>query len=80
MPRHKNQRSWLYRVLPPVVHDKFQERPHPLVKADFAKEKLTPQQMRWKPMPLPKEAQTIDFVDGLTTIGTGGAGFAQLGD
>lgn len=61
--------SWLYRILPPVVHEKYKEVEHPFVKADFAKEKLTPQQMRWKPMPLPAEAEKLDFVDGLRTIG-----------
>ncbi|GMF42416.1 unnamed protein product [Phytophthora fragariaefolia] len=61
--------SWLYRILPPVVHEKYQEVNHPFVKADFAKEKLTPQQMRWKPMPFPADTEKLDFVDGLRTIG-----------
>ncbi|KAF4321843.1 hypothetical protein BBO99_00003933 [Phytophthora kernoviae] len=72
MPRHKNQRSWLYRILPPVVHEKFQELKHPFVKADFAKEKLTPQQMRWKPMPFPADTEKVDFIEGLRTIGGAG--------
>ncbi|RLN74879.1 hypothetical protein BBJ28_00005294 [Nothophytophthora sp. Chile5] len=62
---------WLYRILPPVVHEKYQVVEHPFIKADFAKETLTPQQMRWGPMPFPEASETVDFVNGLRTIGIG---------
>jgi homogentisate 1,2-dioxygenase len=69
LPRHKNQRSWLYRILPPVVHEKYKELKHEYVKGDFSDATLTPQQMRWSPMPFPEVSQKIDFIDGLRTIG-----------
>ncbi|DBA02147.1 TPA: hypothetical protein N0F65_004782 [Lagenidium giganteum] len=72
LPRHKNQRSWLYRILPPVVHEKYKEVKHDYVRADFANEKLTPQQMRWSPIPFPADGVQEDFIDGLRTIGGAG--------
>ncbi|CAI5723360.1 unnamed protein product [Hyaloperonospora brassicae] len=72
LPRHKNQRSWLYRILPSVSHGKYQNVEHPFVKGDFAHENLSPQQMRWSPMPLPDPSDKVDFVAGLRTIGGAG--------
>lgn len=76
-------RSWLYRILPPVVHEKFERASFPHVKADFARETLTPQQLRWSPTPFPGDAERVDFIDGLRTIGNyqaccGGAMGRQL--
>jgi homogentisate 1,2-dioxygenase len=61
--------SWLYRILPPVMHEKFQLVDAPFVKANFEKETLTPQQMRWQPMPLPPDSERVNFIDGLRTLG-----------
>uniref|UniRef100_M4BV04 homogentisate 1,2-dioxygenase n=1 Tax=Hyaloperonospora arabidopsidis (strain Emoy2) TaxID=559515 RepID=M4BV04_HYAAE len=72
LPRHKNQRSWLYRILPSVLHEKYQKVEHLYVKGDFAQENLSPQQMRWNPMPLPETSDKVDFVTGLRTIGGAG--------
>ncbi|KAI9906096.1 hypothetical protein PsorP6_014014 [Peronosclerospora sorghi] len=69
LPRHTNQRSWLYRILPSVVHAPYQEIEHACVKSDFIHENVTPQQLRWKPMPFPDTSSKVDFVDGLCTIG-----------
>src|SRR3989338_87291 len=32
-PRHENQRSWLYRILPSVRHGEFKKRPDALLKS-----------------------------------------------
>ncbi|GLD96507.1 hypothetical protein PINS_up005190 [Pythium insidiosum] len=73
LPRHKNQRSWLYRVLPAVVHEKYQPVEQPFLESDFATHgKLTPQQMRWRPMPMPSDGERVDFIQGLRTIGGAG--------
>jgi homogentisate 1,2-dioxygenase len=72
VPRKHNKRSWLYRILPSVVHQPFQ----PLNPANlrftnrFDSFPPTPNQLRWHPHPLPSEDK--DFVDGLYT--TAGAG------
>lgn len=52
------------------MHEKFQPVDSPFVKADFEKEKLTPQQMRWQPMPFPSDSESVTFIDGLRTVGT----------
>lgn len=78
LPRDKNQRSWLYRILPPVVHEKYKEVAHPFLQNDFSKATLTPQQMRWSPMPFPDEGEELDFVTGIKTVG--GAGDPTLKD
>lgn len=62
--------SWLYRILPPVVHEKYKEELHEFIEADFTNKHLTPQQMRWRPMPFPAEGEKVDFVQGLRTVGT----------
>lgn len=78
LPRGKNQRSWLYRILPPVVHEKYKDVPHPYLQNDFADATLTPQQMRWSPMPFPAEGEKLDFVTGMKTVG--GAGDPTMKD
>lgn len=78
LPRDKNQRSWLYRILPPVVHEKYKEMEHQFLQNDFSQATLTPQQMRWSPMPFPDEGEELDFVTGIKTVG--GAGDPTLKD
>ena len=69
-PRKDNRRTWMYRIRPSVTHEPF----HPLsfppetLTADFSRSRavVTPNQLRWKPFPLPQE--NVDFVRGLYTI------------
>lgn len=68
LPRHRNQKSWLYRILPPVVHEKYQKEDALDIVNDFADCTLTPQQMRWNPMPL-VEGDKVHFIQGWHTIG-----------
>jgi homogentisate 1,2-dioxygenase len=71
-PRSENRRSWLYRLRPSAAHPPF--TPYdgaPLLRsAPFPDEALSPNRLRWNPLPLPDEP--VDFVDGLVTIGGNG--------
>lgn len=65
-PRFTNQRTWVYRILPSVVHDEFksykQER-----WISFPQDiSQSPLQLRWDPFPLPKNK--INFLDSVTTF------------
>ncbi|WP_459615704.1 homogentisate 1,2-dioxygenase [Bordetella sp. 2513F-2] len=71
-PRAENRRSWLYRIRPGVTHQPFE----PYAGAagwlsDFGRLPVTPNQLRWSPLPLP--AQPTDFVDGMHTWGGNGS-------
>ncbi|WP_240125774.1 homogentisate 1,2-dioxygenase [Thermomonas alba] len=76
-PRHANRRSWLYRIRPAAVHGRFALLPHPTFHNDFGSGAVTPEQLRWNPLPLP-EAPT-DFVAGLFTMGGNGGPQAGTG-
>ncbi|WP_027069699.1 homogentisate 1,2-dioxygenase [Novilysobacter defluvii] len=76
-PRGSNRRSWLYRIRPAAVHGPFERlgaadgtaRFH----NDFGDGPVTPDQLRWDPLPMPADDQPTDFVDGLFTMaGNGG--------
>src|SRR5947209_16366609 len=70
-PRHENLRSWLYRIRPSVLHEPF--RPidaRALRGAPFDEAPPTPNQLRWDPLPYPKEP--TDFVQGLVTFAGNG--------
>ncbi|KAJ2007262.1 hypothetical protein GGI04_001586 [Coemansia thaxteri] len=77
--RSGNQRSWLYRIHPSVMHRPFEPyRPgsHGIVGTfDARTTETTPTQIRWLPFPINENEQT-DFVDGMRTIG--GAGDTAL--
>lgn len=66
--RRSQRRTWLYRIRPSVTHEPF----HPLnfpaetLTADFAHAVRTPNQIRWRPFPVPTEP--VDFVRGLFTV------------
>lgn len=65
VPRARNQRVWLYRIRPSVVHERFVEiAPKGALKGDFSDSVIDPNQMRWRPLPLPAASDRCDFVDG----------------
>ena len=70
-PRHKNLKSWLYRILPTVGHTKNEpiDKEYPNFISDFNGENMTttPDQLRWKPFPFPKDDEKVDFVKGIST-------------
>ncbi|MBO0722911.1 MAG: homogentisate 1,2-dioxygenase, partial [Blastocatellia bacterium] len=70
-PRAVNRRSWLYRIRPSVLHRPFQQISNGLIRtAPFNEAPLTPNQLRWDPLPIPDKP--TDFVAGLITIGASG--------
>lgn len=77
-PRGVNKRSWLYRIRPSVTHQPFRPMcfPSETLTADFSRAVVTPNQLRWRPFPIPSsEDHPVDFVRGLFTIcGAGNTG------
>ncbi|KAJ2161225.1 hypothetical protein GGF46_001653 [Coemansia sp. RSA 552] len=73
--RKHNQRSWLYRIHPSVIHRPFEpytQSKHRVVGTfDSRTTAPTPTQIRWLPFEIPSDT-TTDFVDGLCTIGGAG--------
>lgn len=71
-PRHENRRSWLYRRMPSAAHDAFRPVAHRgLAAPPFADGVLTPNRLRWDPLPMP--AQPVDWLDGLHTLAGNGS-------
>jgi homogentisate 1,2-dioxygenase len=71
-PRHENRRSWLYRRMPSAAHDAFRPMAHAgLAAPPFADGLLTPNRLRWDPLPLPTKA--TDWLDGLCTLAGNGS-------
>jgi homogentisate 1,2-dioxygenase len=78
-PRQENRRSWLYRLRPSVGHPPFApyEGAQPLVSGPFGAAALSPNRLRWDPLPYPDTP--TDFVDGLITYAGNGEPAAQSG-
>lgn len=78
-PRHLNLRSWLYKIKPTAGHSKHisadDEFPNYITTFDDNRKelKITPDQIRWKPLPLQKKETKIDFIHGITTYCGAGA-------
>ncbi|MFZ5635943.1 MAG: homogentisate 1,2-dioxygenase [Pseudomonadota bacterium] len=80
-PRHQNRRSWLYRIRPAAIHGSFAGYAQPRFHNDFS-EPVSPDQLRWSPLPLPGSdavAPQVDFVDGLFAMGGNGSPEAMSG-
>jgi len=76
-PRAANKRTWTYRIRPSVTHKPFVRIDNGSWKSRFDDIYVTPNQLRWDPLPVPTEP--TDFVDGITTIAGNGDLFAQTG-
>ncbi|AKC87167.1 homogentisate 1,2-dioxygenase [Pseudoxanthomonas suwonensis] len=76
-PRGHNRRSWLYRIRPAVMHGSFAPFVQTALHNDFGDGPVTPDQLRWDPLPLP--ATPTDFVEGLYTVAGNGGPAAQQG-
>jgi homogentisate 1,2-dioxygenase len=75
-PRAVNRRSWLYRIRPAVTHRPFRSVPGDRMHNQFFDAAVSPNQLRWDPLPLP--GAPTEFVDGIVTYaGTGGSGTQQ---
>ncbi|EGD74193.1 homogentisate dioxygenase [Salpingoeca rosetta] len=71
-PRSHNQRSWLYRIRPAVVHDAFKKVDVNNINQKWGECEGDPNQMRWSPFPLPKDGERVNFVQGLATVAGAG--------
>ncbi len=81
-PRSENRRSWLYRIRPAAMHGTFAPFAQQKFHNDFGSGPVTPDQLRWDPLPIPGQdgAHTaVDFVDGLYTMAGNGSAAAQDG-
>ncbi|KFN42363.1 homogentisate 1,2-dioxygenase [Arenimonas malthae CC-JY-1] len=77
-PRHSNRRTWMYRIRPAAMHGPFEPLAHATFHGDFGHGPVTPDQLRWNPLPMP-QAPT-DWLDGLYTMaGNGGPSAGGLG-
>ncbi|OEY65956.1 homogentisate 1,2-dioxygenase [Marinobacter sp. X15-166B] len=77
-PRHRNLRSWLYRIRPSAAHSAYQPLDNDRVHtAPPARPAADPNQMRWDPAPLPDTP--TDFIDSLLTIAVNGDAGTQTG-
>ncbi len=76
-PRGENRRSWLYRIRPAAMHGAFEPYAQPRLHNDFESGPVSPDQLRWDPLPLPDEP--TDFVDGLLTMAGNGGPAAMTG-
>ncbi|KAI8070011.1 homogentisate 1,2-dioxygenase [Gongronella butleri] len=75
-PRTHNQRTWLYRIRPSVVHTPYESVDHDLLVSHFSPSSpdcvVTPTQLRWSPFDLPSKDSKVDFVQGLKTVAGAG--------
>jgi homogentisate 1,2-dioxygenase len=81
-PRHANRRSWLYRIRPAAMHGTFaryEGRASSTFHNDFDTGPVSPDQMRWSPLPMPGDDTPVDFVDGLFTMAGNGCAASQSG-
>jgi len=70
MPRVNNLHSWVYRILPSVMHGDFKNFSHPKLLGTPFDGMTPPTQMRWGPPPYPKKP--THFVGGLMTMAGNG--------
>jgi homogentisate 1,2-dioxygenase len=84
-PRSENRRSWLYRIRPAAMHGPFSAFDGaPAFHNDFGDGPVTPDQLRWNPLPMPGDGGAIapasaDFVEGLFTMAGNGGPAAMHG-
>ena len=77
-PRGANRRSWTYRSRPSAMHKPFRQIGAGLIRsAPFAEVPASPNQLRWRPLPIPDEP--TDFVQGIVTFGGNGDPAQQHG-
>ena len=76
-PRRENRRSWLYRMRPAAMHGAFAPFAQPRFHNDFEQGPVTPEQLRWSPLPMP--SAPTDFIEGLLTMAGNGSPAGQHG-
>ncbi|MCJ1252566.1 hypothetical protein MMC24_000372 [Lignoscripta atroalba] len=70
-PRHENQQSWLYRILPAAAHSPFESRESSTYNTNPESKKLhqIPNQLRWDPFDLD---ESVDWVHSLRLVAGAG--------
>lgn len=72
-PRHENQQTWVYRILPGAAHSNFEEVDvstyHTSLDRDAKTLKQIPNQLRWNPFDLD---ENVDWVHGLHLVAGAG--------
>jgi len=70
-PRHENQQTWLYRILPAAAHSAFEPRESATYNTNPESRKLhqIPNQLRWDPFDLD---ETVDWVHSLHLVAGAG--------
>jgi homogentisate 1,2-dioxygenase len=77
-PRGVSRSDWTYRIRPSATHKPFRPIDARLIRSGpFNEVPPTPNQLRWRPMPIP--TAPTDFVDGIVTIGGNGDPASQGG-
>jgi len=72
-PRAVNRRTWVYRILPSAKHPSFRRIDNRNLKGTpFDELAPDPNRLRWDPLPLPREDEPQDFIDGLFTVAGNG--------
>ncbi|KAK4534262.1 hypothetical protein CDCA_CDCA01G0287 [Cyanidium caldarium] len=83
VPRKSNQRTWLYRTLPSVVHGEYERVSEERAPGLWARGRIvTPERLRWRPRALPSVPTgqgAVDFVRGLLRVGESGSAAARDG-
>ncbi len=71
-PRHENQQSWLYRILPAAAHSPFNAREASSYNTNPEGDKLhqIPNQLRWDPFDMD---ETVDWVHSLELVAVAGS-------
>jgi homogentisate 1,2-dioxygenase len=79
-PRSENRRSWLYRIRPAAMHGPFSAFDGARgFHNDFGDGPVTPDQLRWNPLPMPQASAPVDFVESLFTMAGNGGPAAMHG-
>ncbi len=81
-PRHRNLKSWLYKIQPSVVQGKFEEVGHPTWMSSITPETVckTPQALRFQPHPLASgNSQKTDFYSSIFTYAFNGSSLSNAG-
>jgi homogentisate 1,2-dioxygenase len=78
-PRHKNLRTWQYRIRPSVLHDKLMRMASQPIYDAHENLQVEPNQLRWSPYPLAKDEERVTFVDGLQLYASSGDSSSRSG-
>lgn len=77
-PRHRNRRTWMYRIRPSVLQGRYRPVERGLIRtAQGEHPAIPPDVFRWDAFPVPQAPQ--DFIDGWITMATNGDVRVQQG-